>query len=75
MNSKYVLVIVLLVVLVLFLILNSAQTQVNFIFFKVITSTAILIFISAIIGFIIGAALSHTLSKSKKPVKAKNAKV
>jgi uncharacterized integral membrane protein len=70
--GKYILIIVFLILLVLFLILNNASTVVNFIFFKVQTSTAILIFVSAIIGFVIGFALTYTV---KKPSRGqKNAK-
>jgi uncharacterized integral membrane protein len=70
MTGKYVLIIVFLILLVLFLILNNGETIVNFIFFKVQTSTAILIFISAVIGFVIGSAVAYTLRKPSKPQKS-----
>ena len=75
MNAKYIMIIVLAVILVLFLILNSAPTEVNFIFFQVTTSTAILIFISALIGFLIGVALPYTTKKRKTTAKGKSEKV
>ncbi|NIP43183.1 MAG: LapA family protein [candidate division Zixibacteria bacterium] len=74
MNGKSILIIILAIILVLFLILNSARTEVNFIFFQVRTSTAILIFISAIIGFLIGVVLPYTM-RSKSKSKGKSEKV
>ncbi|HDS00817.1 MAG TPA: LapA family protein [candidate division Zixibacteria bacterium] len=74
MNGKTILVIILAIILVLFLILNGARTEVNFIFFQVRTSTAILIFISAIIGFLIGVALPYAM-KSKSKAKGKSEKI
>jgi uncharacterized integral membrane protein len=74
MNGKSILIIILAIILVLFLILNSARTEVNFIFFQVRTSTAILIFISAIIGFLIGVVLPYTM-RGKSKSKGKSEKV
>lgn len=72
MTGKYVLIIVFLILLVLFLVLNNSETIVNFIILKVQTSTAVLIFISAIIGFVIGSAVTYAIRKPSKP--QKNAK-
>ena len=66
MSGKYVVVIIFLILLVLFLILNNGATVVNFIFFKVQTSAAILIFISAVIGFVIGSAITYGIGKKSK---------
>jgi uncharacterized integral membrane protein len=74
MSGKSILIIILAIILVLFLILNSARTEVNFIFFQVRTSIAILIFISAIIGFLIGVVLPYAL-KSNSRSKGRSEKV
>ncbi len=69
MSQKYIAVIVLLILLVLFLAFNSEQTVVNFIVFEVQTSRALLIIFSALIGLLIGIALSYT--QRKKPQQKK----
>lgn len=65
MNNKYIYVIILLVVLALFLAFNSSTIEVNFLIFQVYTSTAIVIILSAVIGFIIGAVLTYSQKKNK----------
>jgi uncharacterized integral membrane protein len=72
MTGKYIVVIIFLILLVLFLILNSGATRVNYIFGTATVSTAILIFVSAIIGFVIGSAITYRVGKTSKP--QKNAK-
>lgn len=66
MSGKYIVVIIFLILLVLFLILNSGTTRVNYIFGTTTVSTAILIFISAIIGFVIGSAITYGIGKKSK---------
>lgn len=71
MNTKYLIVIILIVLLVLFLAFNSKTIYVNFLIFQVEISTAIVIILSALIGFIIGAVATYaqkknTLKKSEK---------
>lgn len=64
MNTKYIVVIILIALLALFLAFNSSTINVNFLIFQVHTSTAILIILSAIIGFIIGAVVSFSQKKN-----------
>lgn len=66
MNTKYVIILILLIYLVLFLVANSAPAYVHFLFFKLETSQAVLILISALIGFLIGLAVFYKQQRKKK---------
>jgi uncharacterized integral membrane protein len=69
MNWKYIAIIVVLVYFAFFLISNSAGVDVNFLIFKVTTSKAALIIFSAVLGFVIGSALSSFRKKKATPQK------
>ncbi|MBD3380562.1 MAG: DUF1049 domain-containing protein [candidate division Zixibacteria bacterium] len=66
MNAKYIIILVLLIFLVLFLVANSSPAQVHFLFFRLETSQAVLILISALIGFLIGLAVLYKQQRKKK---------
>jgi uncharacterized integral membrane protein len=64
MNAKYIIILVLVFYLVFFLVANSSPAEVHFLFFRVETSKAVLIMISALIGFLIGTAVTFRQRKS-----------